>query len=1190
MPSGGAGSTARVRAVEPGAARPTPQPRPLPTPGPAPVARVAPPPLPASPEGGLTEESARNLSATIDRLPVRDPGAALTPGPAPQLQLAGDADPGQVSAQQAQLAEGTAHAQAEGARDAAEPMGEDAVRPTVAVETFEADVGAGGAAGGAAGSAGPAAATAGAGGGPGGDGAAGEDAAVDAVVEEQQGPALRAAAAAGSARMTAARQQHADQEQAQRAQSAQQVAALEAQHAEAEATQRADVRAEVTGQRTAWRAEQDALAAGAHAEARVVSADAGATVAGERARAQTEAAQAHAQGQEEAAQARQEGEQEAARARASAKEESSGGFFGWLASKATALFDKVKAGISAAFEKARQAVKAAVEKAQALATAVIEKARQAVVAAIRLAGAALTAIGDRLLAAFPAVRERFRNAIRAAVQRAEAAVNRLAEGLKAGVRAALGLLGRALTALLDGLEAGLKAAVNAVAATVTAAINAAKAALAAIGAFLAVAKDVAANPGAWLRNLGAAVVDGIRNHLWKALKTAVQQWFNDKVEQVLGLGRAVWNLLTKGGISLAKIGAMAWEGLKAAIPPALIGLLVEKLVSMIVPAAGAVLAIVQGLQAAWGTVSRILQAIDKFITFLKAVKSGSGGPAFADVLAAAAITVVDFVSNWLLARLAKGASTVAGKIRDIARKIGAALKKVATKVGGALKKLGRKIGARLKGLRDRFRSWRDRRRVRRGADKGAGTKADEQARKQQRLDRAVAAIKPAATQMLTKGVSPLRFRAALAYWRIRYRLTSLTLSGDGSIVATVNPTTTLDDPKGKQVPDAELAALLLPVFVKAEQQYREQLAAAPTANAQLEFDFARASAQGYADPGSPGSLEGLNRFQQADVLANQRPGSNKRQVERGVSIWTPTAAYDDWSPATEGGAALVGFVDPSGGRYNPPPKIKRGKKLTDKLLEQLKTKREKGMTARLRREAAALGLSEADVAGALAGSRRSDVESLRSRMTPATTKAGAKKRESFIAKLHGQNVLSHSVETGRREGMRTTIAMGMTLLGMPRVDADGNPLLGPEGRPQTVASLHDVLQGRMAPMAPEGSASRAKKPEKRVLPRLEPIPATEPGGKPKRRKAKTQYATVPELAERQRLRAVGRIFATLLETAKSRPVLASPRGHDLKALATAIEMFLGARLRRHPSPDELAAAQALLQGELVAFLANFHGR
>ncbi|HEV2780958.1 MAG TPA: hypothetical protein VGX25_16360 [Actinophytocola sp.] len=542
------------------------------------------------------------------------------------------------------------------------------------------------------------------------------------------------------------------------------------------------MRAEVAAQRSQWRAEQRTLVTAAHAEAQAAVGTAGETVASERQRADTEAAQHHRQGEQEAAEARREGEREAAQHRAEAQRESGGGgFLGWVASRAQSLFDRVKQGISAAFEKARQAVRTAIEKAQQLATAVIERARQAAVAAIRVAGTVLTAIGDRVLAGFPALRDRFRNAIQARVRQAEAAVNRLAEGLKSGVRAALGLLGRGLAALLSGLERGLKAAVDGVAATVRGAINAARAALQTLGAFMAVARDLAANPGAWLRNLAASVMDGIRNHLWQALKSALQQWFNDKVEQVLGLGRAVWNLLTRGGISLARIGQLAWQGIKQAVPPALIAILVEKLASMIIPAAGAVLAIIQGLQAAWGAVSRILQAIDRFVTFLKAVKSGTGGQAFAAAVAAAAVAVTDFVSNWLLARLARGASRIANKIRAIARRIGAALKRVARRIGGALRRLGRRIGDRFRNLRDRFRAWRDRRR---------GSRRQPREAPQQKLDRVVGVLRPTLERILSRGVSGIFLRARLLALRLRHGLTALTAKNHGNrteIVARVNP-------------------------------------------------------------------------------------------------------------------------------------------------------------------------------------------------------------------------------------------------------------------------------------------------------------------------------------------------------------------------------------------------------------------
>ena len=174
------------------------------------------------------------------------------------------------------------------------------------------------------------------------------------------------------------------------------------------------------------------------------------------------------------------------------------------------------------------------------------------------------------------------------------------------------------------------------------------------------------------------MVDGIRNCLWGAFKSAIKNWFNQKLEEVLGLGLAIWKMIKSGCLSLAKVGKMAWEGLKAAIPVVLITLLIEKLVSMIVPAAGAIMTIIEGLKAAWGTVSRILQAFALFMVFLKAVKTGNAAGPFARTVAAAAIIVIDFVANWLLQRLRKPAGAISGRIKAMAQnmfKRGAAVAK-----------------------------------------------------------------------------------------------------------------------------------------------------------------------------------------------------------------------------------------------------------------------------------------------------------------------------------------------------------------------------------------------------------------------------------------------------------------------------------------------------------------------------------
>ncbi|MDQ6925383.1 MAG: hypothetical protein M3154_04010, partial [Candidatus Eremiobacteraeota bacterium] len=97
----------------------------------------------------------------------------------------------------------------------------------------------------------------------------------------------------------------------------------------------------------------------------------------------------------------------------------------------------------------------------------------------------------------------------------------------------------------------------------------AKAVAEALGEFLALVKDVASGPGQWLKNLGSAIVDGIKNHLWREFKAAVKEWFNSKVEAVVGVGKMVFELLKRGGIPFAKIASMVWTAVKAMLPRAI---------------------------------------------------------------------------------------------------------------------------------------------------------------------------------------------------------------------------------------------------------------------------------------------------------------------------------------------------------------------------------------------------------------------------------------------------------------------------------------------------------------------------------------------------------------------------------------------------------------------------------------------
>ena len=538
-----------------------------------------------------------------------------------------------------------------------------------------------------------------------------------------------------------------------------------------------------------------------------------------------EAAAHYEQGNREIAAARNDAEKEAREKREQARNESEHeGFFSRIGHAIGSFFDSIRDAIHKAFDWARKLVTAAINRAKKFASDVIDRVRNTIVGLIRKVGDALIAIGDRVLAAFPKLREKFRAAIHKLVDSAVAAVNKLADALKKAVKKLLDLLGKALTSILDAYEAIYMAVVNAAASAINSAINAVKAIITAIGVFAALIRDIASGPGQWLRNLGAALLDGVRNHLWAAFKAAVKEWFNSKVEAVVGIGKLIFDVLRKGGIAFSRVAKMVWVAVKSAIPRAIIEFLIQKVISMLVPAAAAIMAIIEGLQAAWATASRVIAALDLFVTFLKAVKGGNAGPQFAKALAAAVIVVIDFTANFIISKIGKGAKGVGSKLKGIAAKIMAWLKRGVRAIGRGVKRVGRLVvrGARAVGrglkaagryiarsglgrgvraaarwvaktragkavargwaaakkkaqdLRERFRKWRENRRK------------NKEKNDTERLDKAVTALRPRLHTILPRGVGNIRLRAMLAAWRLWYRIKKLAITGD-SVVAANSP-------------------------------------------------------------------------------------------------------------------------------------------------------------------------------------------------------------------------------------------------------------------------------------------------------------------------------------------------------------------------------------------------------------------
>ena len=752
-----------------GQAKPIPQPKPVPLPPPA-AAAVPQPQVKGDEQGKLSEGDIKNLQASVNAIPARDPGLQnVSVGTPPQLELQGNADPQRALEQKAKLEKGLTEAQGQGQQDLAQPAGEQEISPKVPKETLRAEGIGGGGAGGAVAAGGGAAV-----------GVAGDEA-ISIIAQQQQGQQIQAAVAQAQAQMAGKRQEHTAQVAEEKAKSNKEIAKLQQDNAVEQEAQRAKAQTDIGQQRSQWQKEQDTLITKSRQDAEAAISQVGKEVSQEQVKGQSKAAEHIKEGEVKAAEERRKGEEKAA-AEKKKGEEQSGGIFGWLADKAKAFFEGIKQAIHAAMEAARAAVKFAIEGAQKLATAAIEAARQVIVGIIKLASEALIAIGEVMLAAFPEMRERYRNAMKAIVRTAENAVNAIANNLKKGVQVALNLLGKGLDFALGLMEKGLMAAVEIASIGVQAAISTAKAAVEAVGAFSVLAKDIASSPGQWLSNLGSGAQDGVRNHLWGAFQTATQEWFNQKVEGVLGLGMPVWKVLNQGGIKTAEVGKMAWEGIKSAIPPALIQILIEKVISMIVPAAGAVLAIIEGLQAAWGTVSRVIQAFDRFMGFLKAVKTGQSGPQFGSALAAAGVVLIDFVSNWLLKRVRGAASKVAGKIKEIAKKIG---NKVKGKLGKFKDKFFGNKGK--KGQKDAKHSDE-----KKSKDKDNKEK-DDIAKKQEKVNKAVEVAAAAVNKFSGKPVGKMLLTPILYSIKLGYGLKVLKPIKDGehwAVHGELNPTST----------------------------------------------------------------------------------------------------------------------------------------------------------------------------------------------------------------------------------------------------------------------------------------------------------------------------------------------------------------------------------------------------------------
>lgn len=748
----------------------------------------------AKPEPGAEPSDAdkAQVAASISALPTSDPGLQTTLGAAPTLALSGAADPAQMATQKAQSDQAVAAARARDAAEVARPMGEQNVRPTVGQAQIKARAlkpAAAGATAGAAAGAGAGASSAGAAGGARG-----------VLAEELKGPDVRAAMAAASARAAAARNETQARIAAGNAAAQADIGGIKAQAAGDQDTVRAKVRDDAQNARSQYARKQEAAVGQLERQQQQTIVKTSDQAGEAKRKGEEEAAAQIAQGEAQTADKAHEVETEVAQKKQEAKAKTEEkGFFGRLADSLGDWFDRQKKWISDKVETGKKWIRDTADRFKKYAAEKIDQARDRVTGLIRAGGELLKSGADVLLSGFPAARDAVKGAIDSGVEIGVRATNQIAEAAKDRVNKTVD---RAAAAAEGALELGGKAAnaaIDSAKSTTVGALNAADKAMAALGVLKVLVQDVASGPISWVAKLASSAREGVAHHLAAAMKGAIKQWWEGKLETVLGVGPAIWEVLKKGGLGLKEIGAMAWSAIKAAIPPALIQLIIEKVVAMIIPAAGAVIAIIEGLQAAWGSVSAMLGAVGKAIAYLRAVKGGGAAVQFAQLVAAAAVVVIDFVSNWLLARLGKAIIKIGGKIKGIAQKL---LKKIsgAVRKFKARRKARKKARAKKKNKAARDRKARQLRaqRKNRKADKDGTKKDDPNKKKQDREDakkrkwqRAERETRASIAALLSKGVRGLVLKAKVFALKIRWGWSALAIKSRGkaafSIEGRMNP-------------------------------------------------------------------------------------------------------------------------------------------------------------------------------------------------------------------------------------------------------------------------------------------------------------------------------------------------------------------------------------------------------------------
>jgi 5-methylcytosine-specific restriction endonuclease McrA len=299
----------------------------------------------------------------------------------------------------------------------------------------------------------------------------------------------------------------------------------------------------------------------------------------------------------------------------------------------------------------------------------INEARTFIVDTIKKLIEDLIALAKALVQAIVDLANRIRKLITDLIRAAIDFVNRLAAQLKHIIKTLLDALAKLLGDLLRIL---LKALMDFIRATIEAikqVMALASQLLGMLGTFLFIAIDFLDDPGGWLSGAKNSAVDGAKNHLFREVKNAVKAWFQQKIEEIIGVGKAVIDVLIKGGFTLEKIVKETWDAIVPMLPFIIGEIVITKVVAKLIPGAGWVMAVIDAIKVAIGALGAILRAIGAVLAWLISVRKGGAGLLFAKAVAAGIVALLELAYQYLLDGIGKYVSKVGKRLKGVAARI-----------------------------------------------------------------------------------------------------------------------------------------------------------------------------------------------------------------------------------------------------------------------------------------------------------------------------------------------------------------------------------------------------------------------------------------------------------------------------------------------------------------------------------------